>query len=195
MDSPPKRRSHQPEAADVAGPCPAVRCTLCWVQAIDCRTPENIVSRTDRLQPTCGHFITKLLRRGPAIFKTVGNNLIFRLVAPQVRTSKKQPGGGEAHAAFFAGCALWKWKGSRRDTHQTPFLDLHPTAGVTGKRGMWRIKPPDAESAAWGQNPESAANGPHLSGARGVGPFFAFRYLIALMFCSLFREPNPYDFS
>jgi hypothetical protein len=26
-----------------------------------------------------------------------------------------------------------------------------PTAGVTGKRGMWRTKPPDAESASWGR--------------------------------------------
>ena len=46
---------------------------------------------------------------------------------------------------------------------------LSSTAGVTGKRGMWRKKPPDAESAVWGRFPESAANGPHLSGARGVG--------------------------
>jgi len=34
---------------------------------------------------------------------------------------------------------------------------------------MWRIKPPDAESAFWGRDPESAAERPHLSGARGVG--------------------------
>jgi hypothetical protein len=34
-----------------------------------------------------------------------------------------------------------------------------------GKRGNWRIKPPDAESADWGQSPESAAERPHLSGA------------------------------
>ena len=46
------------------------------------------------------------------------------------------------------------------------------TAGVTGKRGMWRTKPPDAESAFWGRFPESAANSPHLSGARGVRPRF-----------------------
>jgi len=45
-----------------------------------------------------------------------------------------------------------------------------PTAGVTGKGGSWREKPPDAESASWGRFPESAANGPHLSGARGVRP-------------------------
>jgi len=25
------------------------------------------------------------------------------------------------------------------------------TAGVTGKRGIWRTKPPDAESAVWGR--------------------------------------------
>jgi hypothetical protein len=42
------------------------------------------------------------------------------------------------------------------------------TAGVTGKGGMWRTKPPDAESASWGRFPESAAERPHLSGARGV---------------------------
>ncbi len=42
------------------------------------------------------------------------------------------------------------------------------TAGVTGKGGIWRTKPPDAESAVWGRFPASAANGPHLSGARGV---------------------------
>jgi len=44
-----------------------------------------------------------------------------------------------------------------------------PTAGVTGKRGIWRAKPPDAESAAWGRLPESVGECPHLSGARGVG--------------------------
>jgi len=43
------------------------------------------------------------------------------------------------------------------------------TAGVTGKGGTWRKKPPDAESASWGRFPESAGNAPHLSGARGVG--------------------------
>jgi hypothetical protein len=30
-------------------------------------------------------------------------------------------------------------------------------------------KPPDAESAFWGRDPESAGKAPHLSGARGVG--------------------------
>jgi len=45
------------------------------------------------------------------------------------------------------------------------------TAGVTGKRGNWRTKPPDAESAVWGRFPESAGKRPHLSGARGVGHF------------------------
>jgi hypothetical protein len=43
------------------------------------------------------------------------------------------------------------------------------TAGVTGKRGSWREKPPDAESASWGRLLESVAERPHLSGARGVG--------------------------
>jgi len=43
------------------------------------------------------------------------------------------------------------------------------TAGVTGKGGMWRKKPPDAESAVWGRFPESVGDSPHLSGARGVG--------------------------
>ena len=47
-----------------------------------------------------------------------------------------------------------------------------PTAGVTGKRGKWRIKPPDAESAVGARIPESAAERPHLSGARGVGLCF-----------------------
>jgi hypothetical protein len=36
-----------------------------------------------------------------------------------------------------------------------------PTAGVTGKGGNWRTKPPDAESAVWGQNPESVGESPH----------------------------------
>jgi hypothetical protein len=49
------------------------------------------------------------------------------------------------------------------------FQDKRPTAGVTGKRGIWRKKPPDAESAAWGRSPESVGECPHLSGARGVG--------------------------
>jgi hypothetical protein len=44
-----------------------------------------------------------------------------------------------------------------------------PTAGVTGKGGNWWKKPPDAESASWGRLPESAAERPHLSGARDVG--------------------------
>jgi hypothetical protein len=54
-----------------------------------------------------------------------------------------------------------------------------PTAGATDKGEIWRIKPPDAESApaphalcgGWGCFPESAAGGehPHLSVARGVG--------------------------
>src|SRR5512136_1485929 len=43
------------------------------------------------------------------------------------------------------------------------------TAGVTGKRGIWRTKPPDAESAVGGRIPESAGKAPHLSAARGVG--------------------------
>jgi len=33
------------------------------------------------------------------------------------------------------------------------------------KGGTWRTKPPDVESAVGGAFPESAANGPHLSGA------------------------------
>ena len=45
-----------------------------------------------------------------------------------------------------------------------------PTAGVTGKGGTWRRKPPDAESASWGCFLESVGERPHLSGARGVGP-------------------------
>ena len=44
------------------------------------------------------------------------------------------------------------------------------TAGVTGKGGIWRTKPPDAESAVWGRDRESVGECPHLSGARGVGP-------------------------
>jgi hypothetical protein len=40
-----------------------------------------------------------------------------------------------------------------------------PTAGVTDKGGIWREKPPDAESASWSRLPESAAERPHLSGA------------------------------
>ena len=46
------------------------------------------------------------------------------------------------------------------------------TAGVTGKGGTWRTKPPDAESAFWGRFPESVGDSPHLSGARGVGRGF-----------------------
>jgi hypothetical protein len=38
-------------------------------------------------------------------------------------------------------------------------------AGVTGKGGMWREKPPNAESAVGAAFPESAAERPHLSGA------------------------------
>jgi hypothetical protein len=32
------------------------------------------------------------------------------------------------------------------------------TAGVTGKGGIWRTKPPDAESAVWGRIPKSVGN-------------------------------------
>ena len=32
------------------------------------------------------------------------------------------------------------------------------TAGVTGKRGMWREKLPDAKSAVWGRDPESVGS-------------------------------------
>ena len=46
---------------------------------------------------------------------------------------------------------------------------VNPTAGVTGKGGMWRTKPPDAESAVGGQNPESVGECPLVSGAHGVG--------------------------
>jgi len=49
-------------------------------------------------------------------------------------------------------------------------IGSRPTAGVTGKGGIWRKKPPDAESAVWGRFPESVGECPHLSGARGVGP-------------------------
>jgi len=40
--------------------------------------------------------------------------------------------------------------------------------GVTGMGGIWREKPPDAESA------ESVGESPHLSGARGDRCGFAF---------------------
>jgi hypothetical protein len=55
---------------------------------------------------------------------------------------------------------------------QDAFFDYcaknRPTAGVTGKGGIWQTKPPDAESASWGRYPESVGECPHLSGARGV---------------------------
>ena len=49
------------------------------------------------------------------------------------------------------------------------FQSVRPTAGVTGKGGIWRTKPPDAESAVGAADPESVGERPHLSGARGVG--------------------------
>ena len=62
------------------------------------------------------------------------------------------------------------------------------TAGVTGKGGIWRTKPPDAESAV-GLNPESVGESPHLSAARGVSLLFIwktrFDYEVAL---DTFRE-------
>ena len=36
------------------------------------------------------------------------------------------------------------------------YFPSSPTAGVTGKGGIWRTKPPDAESAVWSRFPESA---------------------------------------
>jgi hypothetical protein len=39
------------------------------------------------------------------------------------------------------------------------FLELNRlTAGVTGKRGNWREKPPDAESAVGAESPQVWAN-------------------------------------
>jgi hypothetical protein len=40
----------------------------------------------------------------------------------------------------------------------------------SGKNGYWR-KDACSQKRISGLNPESAANGPHLSGARGVGRF------------------------
>jgi hypothetical protein len=49
-----------------------------------------------------------------------------------------------------------------------------PAAGFTGKGGIWQKKTPDAESAVWGRNPESAAKRPFLSGACGFSPHLIF---------------------
>ena len=65
----------------------------------------------------------------------------------------------------------------------TTILLSGPTAGVTGKGGIWRRKPPDAESAVWGRFPESAGERPHLSGARGVGRVFARGFEFELDYC------------
>jgi len=37
-------------------------------------------------------------------------------------------------------------------------MDSSPTAGITGKGGIWREKPPDAESAVGARIPESVGN-------------------------------------
>jgi len=34
------------------------------------------------------------------------------------------------------------------------FMRQRPTAGVTGKGGIWRTKPPDAESAVGAESPK-----------------------------------------
>ena len=67
-----------------------------------------------------------------------------------------------------------------------------PTAGVTGKGGSWRTKPPDAESASWGRFPASAGKAPHLSGARGVGQFLTLKStsLRFLYCCKPFNNPR-----
>jgi hypothetical protein len=51
---------------------------------------------------------------------------------------------------------------------QTILSTSGPTAGVTGKRGIWREKARD-RIRHLGLNPESVGERPHLSGARGVG--------------------------
>ena len=63
-----------------------------------------------------------------------------------------------------------RWRARRVFPKKTPCYGSVLTAGVTGKRGNWRTKPPDAESAVWGRFLESVGECPHLSGARGVGP-------------------------
>jgi hypothetical protein len=62
-----------------------------------------------------------------------------------------------------------------------------PTAGVTGKRGVWREKPPDAESAVWGRFLESAGKAPHLSGARGVGQVLQDGFELGVPFHCIYR--------
>jgi len=47
------------------------------------------------------------------------------------------------------------------------------TAGVTGKGGSWRRRPPGAESAVGAESLASVGERPHLSGARGVCDLFA----------------------
>ena len=68
-----------------------------------------------------------------------------------------------------------------------------PTAGVTGKGGIWREKPPDAESAVWGRYPESAGECPHLSGARGVGPLSEFTDELPTPKAAYERQPIHLD--
>jgi hypothetical protein len=53
---------------------------------------------------------------------------------------------------------------------------LPARAGCGGK------KPPDAESAVWGRDPESVGDSPHLSGARGVGRVFAILNVVKDVF-------------
>jgi hypothetical protein len=46
-----------------------------------------------------------------------------------------------------------------------PLFRQFQRLALPGKGGIWREKPPDAESASWGRFPESAGIRPHLSGA------------------------------
>jgi hypothetical protein len=87
-------------------------------------------------------------------------------VAKRSRLKKKLSKRNEPRE-FFALTARMILPG----TYKKPIFGELLTGAVigTGKRGIWREKPPDAESAVWGRFLASAGKCPHLSGARGVG--------------------------
>ena len=61
------------------------------------------------------------------------------------------------------------------------------TSGVTGKGETWQTKPPDAESAIGAIIPKSEGNAPHLSGARGVGPFYCAKPIFSFLLFSFYH--------
>jgi hypothetical protein len=66
-------------------------------------------------------------------------------------------------------------------------------AGVSGKRGHWRTKPPDAESAVGVESPRKCGQRPHLSGSCVVGVFLellSVNHTLKFFYSCFFGRPK-----